>query len=1000
MAGAAGRADRAPGVRRAQRRGRASSTALLTRGGRRRAALVLLAGDAGIGKTRLAAELAQRAHERGAVVLYGRFDEETLAPYQPLVEMLRGLVGGRVAGAPCAPRLGARAAELGIVLPEFGPPRAPTPSSLRGDEVRTPSATASSTRSPRCWPRSAAARRCVLVLDDLHWADRATLQLLRHLVRGPRRARALFLATYRERRARGRPSAARAGRRTCAARAGCGGSSSAASSAPEVAELVEALDGGRPTPAFLAALHAETEGNPFFIEEVVRHLLASAGELGDAPALAAAGVPDGVREVIARRLRRLGEPGARGAHGRVADRARVRLRRAGGRGRARRRRARRRARRGGRGARAARERGQVGRYEFAHALIRATLYGRRLGAAPRAAARPRRRGDPEPRAAPTSIPGCRSSRTTSSRPRRSTSPSARSTSRSPPRGAPTRLLAWEEAADHYRAALRARELAATVADPVRAELLLALGASQQRAGTGERRRARRSRRPATTARRLGDAGAAGPRRAGLRRAVVDARARRRGGRRAARRGARWRSARRTARCARGCSRGSASSSTTRASRGAARRLSEEAVDDRAPARRPADARGLPRRPPLRAVAARRTSRSGSRWPPSCATIAEQVGDPELELEGAGWTVVDLLELGDIEGVDIQIAAASELAEALQRPLYLWWTARVPLHAGADRRRLRRWPSGSPGRRSRSASAGRPRTPPTTTRSRCSTSAASRGASARSRSRCAGSSSSTRRSRPGGARSRCCWSSSGARTRRAASSRRSPRPGFAALPRDANWLIAVTLLAEVCGALGDAARAAELYRMLEPYAGRNVIVGRNATCNGARRAAARDPGRRRMGDWDAARAPLRRGARDARGDGRAAVARAHAGRVRGDAAGARRADDVDRASELLADAIVVADALGMVVLGEHARSLVPALGCSAVSAGGLWPRRNCALKEWVRLPRRSRGGLGCAYRNSAATPDCGVAVCGRIGTIGRHTGFRARSIEPGALDARR
>jgi hypothetical protein len=54
-------------------------------------------------------------------------------------------------------------------------------------------------------------------------------------------------------------------------------------------------------------------------------------------------------------------------------------------------------------------------------------------------------------------------------------------------------------------------------------------------------------------------------------------------------------------------------------------------------------------------------------------VAERTGDPELELEGAGWTVVDLLETGDIEGADIQIAAASKLAEALQRPLYLWWT---------------------------------------------------------------------------------------------------------------------------------------------------------------------------------------------------------------------------------------------------------------------------------------------------------------------------------------
>ena len=86
-------------------------------------ALVLLTGDAGIGKTRGVAELAARAHEDGATVLYGRFDEETLTPYQPVVEMLRGWS----AGAPLdslRERLGPRASELAILLPEFGPPPA------------------------------------------------------------------------------------------------------------------------------------------------------------------------------------------------------------------------------------------------------------------------------------------------------------------------------------------------------------------------------------------------------------------------------------------------------------------------------------------------------------------------------------------------------------------------------------------------------------------------------------------------------------------------------------------------------------------------------------------------------------------------------------------------------------------------------------------------------------------------------------------------------------
>src|SRR4051812_36003672 len=55
-------------------------------------------------------------------------------------------------------------------------------------------------------------------------------------------------------------------------------------------------------------------------------------------------------------------------------------------------------------------------------------------------------------------------------------------------------------------------------------------------------------------------------------------------------------------------------------------------------------------------------------------IAAEIGDLELELEGAGWTVVDLLELGDVAAADAQIEAASALADVLRRPLYMWWTS--------------------------------------------------------------------------------------------------------------------------------------------------------------------------------------------------------------------------------------------------------------------------------------------------------------------------------------
>ena len=147
-----------------------------------------------------AAELAARAHEDGAAVLYGRFDEETLTPYQPVVEMLRGWS----AGAPLdslRDRLGPRAAELGD--PAAGVRRRRPPTTSRGGRDRAgPEADAQRFRFfdavAALLGEIGAEAPVVLVFDDLQWADRPTLQLLRHLVRAPAPRRVLFLGTYRE----------------------------------------------------------------------------------------------------------------------------------------------------------------------------------------------------------------------------------------------------------------------------------------------------------------------------------------------------------------------------------------------------------------------------------------------------------------------------------------------------------------------------------------------------------------------------------------------------------------------------------------------------------------------------------------------------------------------------------------------------------------------------------------------------------------------------------
>ena len=240
--------------------------------------------------------------------------------------------------------------------------------------------------------------------------------------------------------------------------------------------------------SFVRALHGETEGNPFFIEEVVRHIRDTAGALSEEVTLEEAGVPDGVREVTARRLRRLTEPTRGGAARRLGDRPRVRLRRARGRGR-----------RSpadelvealeeGVEARVLREAGHVGPLRV-HARAGAGDALRRRS--PSCAARgctggwarrwcALRGGDLDPHLAMLAHHFAQAAPV--ERPDRAIDFALAAARRA------DRLLAWEEAAQHYRAALRARELAGAVDDHVRAELLLALGASEDRAGLEEEAR--------------------------------------------------------------------------------------------------------------------------------------------------------------------------------------------------------------------------------------------------------------------------------------------------------------------------------------------------------------------------------------------------------------------------------------------------------------------------------------------------------------------------------
>lgn len=264
--------------------------------------LVLVAGEPGIGKTRLAEELASHARERDTTVLWGRCHEGDGAPaFWPWVQAIRAHTTARDDEALRA-ELGAGVADVAALVPEIRGrfPDVPAPDPLPADEARFRSFDSLTT-----FLRSVAARRTLLlVLDDLHWADTPSLLLLRFLAREMGTARMLVVGTYRD--VEVGPAhplystMAELTRERVTRRLALRGFDAA-----ELSHYVEATTGTAPSPALAAAVLRETDGNPFFVGEVVRLVADDAlrwlGKASDARPW----IPETVREVIGRRLARL-----------------------------------------------------------------------------------------------------------------------------------------------------------------------------------------------------------------------------------------------------------------------------------------------------------------------------------------------------------------------------------------------------------------------------------------------------------------------------------------------------------------------------------------------------------------------------------------------------------------------------------------------------------------------------------------------------------------------
>jgi class 3 adenylate cyclase len=245
-------------------------------------------------------------------MLFGRCFEEEAQPYVPFVEAIRQFVTARPRDAVAA-ALGDGAAEIAKLVPEIHErlPGLEPPSDLAPEQERQ----RLFERVSAFLMRAAHATPMVLILDDLHWADRPSLLLLRHIVRRLGDSRLLVLGTYRDveldRRHPLAETLAELRRERLYQRLLLRGFSP-----DEVHALLEALarhELGRAGVDLATAIHQETEGNPFFIEEVLRHLLETGaltrrdGRWVRNPDAMDVGIPEGIREVLGRRLSRLSE---------------------------------------------------------------------------------------------------------------------------------------------------------------------------------------------------------------------------------------------------------------------------------------------------------------------------------------------------------------------------------------------------------------------------------------------------------------------------------------------------------------------------------------------------------------------------------------------------------------------------------------------------------------------------------------------------------------------
>jgi tetratricopeptide (TPR) repeat protein len=249
----------------------AASDRLITQACGGQGQVVLITGEAGIGKSRLVAEVQARAAQYGVAQIEGRcFEPDRVLPYAPLLDLLRGWVTAHAA-ADVSMVLGSAAADLVRLLPDLATivPDPPVPRMIEPEQEQRRHIQALT----QFFLRLAARGPLLVVIEDLHWSDEASLEVALALARRTSTLPLLILLTYRSDETSAELDALLAAldRERLAMDMPLPPLSSS-----DVAAMIRAIfDLPHPPPAaFVEALYAITEGNPFFVEELLKSLAA------------------------------------------------------------------------------------------------------------------------------------------------------------------------------------------------------------------------------------------------------------------------------------------------------------------------------------------------------------------------------------------------------------------------------------------------------------------------------------------------------------------------------------------------------------------------------------------------------------------------------------------------------------------------------------------------------------------------------------------------------